>query len=109
MAALFSTRLETTPPSDLHEAAASPREVRIRLFAMGLVMAALLLFAGWILLIKSASGLEPGDAMPGSRPASVTATQYSTQVWRPSTTQVSRGWTWEKPAIRFDTMYRNPR
>lgn len=109
MAALFPTGLETTPSSDLRRAAASPREKGIRLFVMGMAMGALLLLAGWILLIGSASGLEPGDAVPGAWPEGVNAAQQPTQVWRASAAELPREWTWEKPAIRFDGMFREPR
>ena len=109
MAALFPTGLETTPSSSFRRAAASPREEGIRLFVLGLAMGALLLLAGWILLINSASGLEPGGALPGAWPEGVNATQDSTQVRRPSAAKLPREWTWEKPAIRFDGMFREPR
>ena len=65
MAALFSTGLETTPSFDFRGAESSPREAGIRLVAMLLGISVLLLLAGWILL-KTASGLQPGDAVPGA-------------------------------------------
>ena len=108
MAALFPTGLETTPSSDLRRAAASPREVGIRLFATGLAMSAALLLAGWILL-ASASGLQPGDPLPGARPEGVNAPPYPAPPGQPGAAKLPQDWTWERPAIRFDGMYRQPR
>jgi hypothetical protein len=108
MAALFSTGLETTPPSDLHEAGSSPRRLRTRLVAMLLGVSVLLLLASGLLL-ESASGHQPSNAVPDAWPAGVKATQDSTQVWRPSAAKLPREWTWEKQTIRFDAMYPNGR
>jgi len=108
MAALFSTDLETTPPSDLREAGSSPRRVWTRLVAMLLGMSVLLLLASG-LLHESASGHQPSNAVPGAWPEGVNATQDSTQVSRPGAAKLPREWAWEKPAIRFDAMYRNSR
>jgi hypothetical protein len=108
MAALFPNDLQTTPSSDLREAGSSPREVGIRLVSMLLGMSALLLFAGWILL-ESTSGLQPGDALPGARPEGVIAPPGPPQAWGAGAAELPRNWTWERPAIRFDTMYRELR
>ena len=111
MAALFTTGLETTPSSDLRGAEAVPREMGIRLVARLLGMSVLLLLAGWLLL-ESASGLQPGDALPGTRPEGVIAPQgpaYARPASAVGTAQLSREWTWERQAIRFDTMYRELR
>lgn len=103
MTALFSTGLETTPSSGLEEAGSSPREGGFKLVAMLLAMSALLL-AGWILL-ESASGLQPGDALP----ASVSAPQDAAQAWRPGAAKLPREWTWRRQAVDVSTMYRRPR
>lgn len=111
MAALFTTGLETTPSSDLRGAEAVPREMGIRLVARLLGMSVLLLLAGWILL-KTASGLQPSGAMPGAWPAGVNAPQGPAYAWpvsAVSTAKLPREWTWERQAIRFDTMYRDLR
>jgi hypothetical protein len=108
MAALFSTGPETTPSSDLREAGSSPRGVRTRLAAMLLGMSVLLLLAGGMLL-ESAAGLQPSHAVPGAWPEGVNAAQDPTQVWRASAAKLPREWTWERPAIGFETMFRGPR
>jgi hypothetical protein len=112
MAAMLSTGLETNPSSDLRGAGSSPQEVSIRLVAMLLGMSMLLLLAGWILL-KTASGLQPGGAAAGAGTAGVDAPQAPAQPWEYSGARLPprlpREWAWEIQGVSFEHMWRKPR
>jgi hypothetical protein len=107
MAAFLSTGLQTTPSSDLRGAESSPREGGIGFVAIGLAISVLLL-AGWLLL-RSAPGLQTSDAVPSARPEGVIAPQDPAPLWRAGPARLPREWTWQKPALRVDTMFREPR
>lgn len=84
----------------------------IRFVVMVLGMSLLLLLAGGILL-KTASGLQPGGAAASAGTAGLDAPQAPAQPSEYSGTtlppKLPREWVWKPPRVRFDHMYRTPR
>jgi hypothetical protein len=75
--------------------------------AMALAMAVLVVFVGWVLL-KPPAPVQADEALRGTWREPVSAPQ----VWQSSSAgaaKLPRDWIWDRPAIRFDAMYRNPR
>ena len=110
MSALCSTGFETTP--SFRRTRPSSRQAVIRFFVVVLGMSLLLLLAGSILL-KTASGLQPGGAAASAGTAGVDAPQAPARPWEysiaPLPPRLPREWVWEPPVVRFDHMYRKPR
>jgi hypothetical protein len=74
---------------------------------MVLGMSLLLLLAGGILL-KTASGRQPGGAAASAETAGVNAAQASAETWEyggPLPPPLPREWRWKPPGLRFDHMY----
>jgi hypothetical protein len=81
----------------------------IRFVVMVLGLSLLLLLAGWILL-KTASGLQPGGAAASAGTAGVDAPQAPAQPWQYGGAlppELPREWAWKLPGVRFDHMYMN--
>jgi hypothetical protein len=112
MTAMLSTGLETTPTPDLRKARAALQKLGLKLFVMGLALGALMLMAGWFLLAP-ASGGQPNGAALDAQPEAVTAVQASPPVWKfrvaPLPPKLPREWRWQRPAVRFDSMFRERR
>ena len=112
MSALCSTGFETTPSSHLRRVQPSLRGGMIRFGVMVLGMSLLLLLAGGILL-KTASGLQPGGAAASAGTAGVDTPQASAQPWEYNGATLPpplpREWRWEIRGVRYEHMYRKPR